>query len=95
MKLSIPVPEKPLNPFTQSDEVSEFIESLIIAAEREIRGINSGPQRMEAVVEILVQSVGTPVFGDAQIAHVLAQTLYGSFARNLPPEFRLSKGGHD
>jgi hypothetical protein len=95
MRLSIPVPDTPFDPFAQSDEVAEFIENLIVTAEREIRGVDSGPQRMDAVVEILVQSVGAPVFGDVQIARLLAQTLYGALARGLPDNLRLSKGGHD
>jgi len=89
MKVHLP-PHK-LDPFTDGDEVARLINYLIGEAERQIRGIEKGPQRLEAVTEAVMDSVVLPMLIPKKVARHMVQVLYHHIAKNVPDHLRLSK----
>lgn len=90
MRLVLEIPEPPalFDPFEDSDEMVTYIEHLIIQAEKQLPGADRGPEKMEAVVDVVIRTVDLPVRGDREVARVLAQALYSSLARDLPAKLR-------
>ena len=87
---NVTIPDEKLDPFTQGDEVATLIEHYIGQAERQIRGIEHGPQRLEAVTVAVMQAVILPRFYPKKVAQHMVQVLYHHIARNIPSNLRMS-----
>jgi hypothetical protein len=90
MRLLLETPDPPalIDPFTDSDVMVTYIENLIIQAEKQLPGTDRGPEKMEAVVDVIIRTVDLPVRGDREIGRLLAQAIYSSLARDLPAKLR-------
>jgi hypothetical protein len=89
--LQIPEPAVPIDPLQDSEAAVAWIEKLIVEAERQIRGMEQGPLRMREVVDVAVRTLGHPILGDREVAHLACQLIYSSIARGMPPELRSPK----
>ena len=94
--LKVDLPDTPLNVFDQPDETARWLETLILEAEREIRGLERGPDRLSAVAEVVEQTVVLPNIEDADIqrrvmARMLVQVAYSMIVKGLPANLRSSK----
>jgi hypothetical protein len=89
--------------WNRPDDIAAWIEKLILEAERQMPGIQRGPERMTAVVETVISTVEVPdvaaslppgvsVIGRREIARMLCQMVYSTLARNLPTNLRTPKG---
>ena len=87
--LKIALPAELVDP--SSEEALRWIEELIITAEKQITGIERGPERMEAVVEVASQTLGGPLHENHAVVRIMCQLVYNKLAENLPPQFRTPK----
>jgi hypothetical protein len=88
--LNVKLPAEKLDPFTHGDEVATLIEHFIGEAEKQIRGIQRGPERHEAVVDAVMDSVVLPKLYPRQYAKHIVQVLYHHIARKVKKELRMS-----
>ena len=102
--LKVPANKLPTQPLSweSPDEISGWVEYLIIEAEKQFPGISRGGERMDAVIEVVIQTVelpdmaatippGAAVIGRRGLARMVAQMVYSTIARNLPGHMRSPK----
>ena len=85
------LPESKLDLMADGDATVEFVEHVIIQAEMQMRGIERGHERMEVVVEVLLDHLVLPKLWPKHYAHTVAQAVYHTIARRLDPRLRTPK----
>ncbi len=90
--LSVRLPKEPLDPVTEPDEVVDLVIRAIIAAEKAIPGLEHGPQRLEAVSQIIRGNVKLGWFYLDWKSKLVARMIYGTVARGLPENLRSTPG---
>jgi hypothetical protein len=90
-QLHVTIPPERTDPFLEPDEAFKLVESYVIEAERQIRGIERGPERFKAVLAAVMRAIEFPDEGRETAAAVMVQMVYTSIAIHLPDHMRLSK----
>jgi hypothetical protein len=88
--LQIAEPAVPIDPINEPDAALEWIEKLIVEAERQISGLQRGGERMEAAVDVASRTLGRPCYGNREVSRLAVQLIYSRTVRGLPPEYRSS-----
>ena len=86
--LDADIPEEKLDLFAKPDETFKLIEAYVIAAERQLHGIERGSERLEMVSQAVLRAVKLPVDDRLLMAKMLTQLVYVSLARHLDDEMR-------
>ena len=90
-QLQVSIPDKKLDPTSQPDAVYLLIEAFVVAAERQIRGMGRGSERLEAVTVAVIRSIEIPREGRQTTAEMMARMVYTSIALKVPDNLRHSK----
>jgi hypothetical protein len=90
--LAVRLPKKKLDPVAEPDEVVDLVIRAIIVAEKAIPGLEHGPERLEAVSQIVRENVKLGWFYLDWKSKLITRMVYGTVARGLPENLRSTPG---